>query len=156
MSRLSEISTYKNTILTKLIENDNIVKAIGNINADFLDTSFTGNPRELLFKNIYPFPFVPDTEDEQKCYITMKFKYKPNGNMYKLGKISIYVFAHQDILKTSYPWLRTDFIINEIDKLFNETRELGIGELQFGGMEDMKFSQVHSGICIDYVNLSFN
>ena len=64
MSRFSEISEYKNTILTKLIQNDNIVKAVGNINSDFLDTASISNPRELLFENIYPFLYVPDTETE--------------------------------------------------------------------------------------------
>ena len=156
MGRLSEISVYKNTILTKLIENENIVKAIGNINSDFLDTPSITNPRELLFKNIFPFPYIPDAQEEQKCYITMKFKLQRSGNMFKLGEIFLYVFAHQDILKTEYPELRTDYILNELDEMFNETRDLGIGELQFGGMEDMKFSSVHSGSFIKYVNLSFN
>lgn len=156
MSRLSEISTYKNTILTKLIQNDNIVKAVGNVNSDFMDTASISNPRELLFKNIYPFLYVPDAEEEQKCYITMKFKFKRSGSYYKVGNIRFYVFAHQDILKTDYPWLRTDYILNEIETLFNETRELGIGELQFGDMDDMKVSSAHCGSYIEYVNLSFN
>jgi len=156
MSRFSEISEYKNTILTKLIQNDNIVKAVGNVNSNFLDTASISNPRELLFENIYPFLYVPDTETEQKCYITMKFKFQRDSNVYKLGKVCFYVFAHQDILKTDYPWLRTDYIINQIDDTFNETRDLGIGEVQFGSMEDMKFSNTHSGSYVEYVNLSFN
>ena len=156
MSRLSEISTYKNTILTKLIQSEDIVKAIGNVNPDFLDTPSVTNPRELLFKNIYPYLYVPDAQEEQKCYVTMKFKFQRSGNMFKVGKICFYVFAHQDIMKTEYPWIRTDFIINKIDEIFNETRDLGIGELQFGGMDDMKFSGAHSGGYIEYIDLSFN
>ena len=90
------------------------------------------------------------------CYITMKFKFQRSGNMYKLGKICFYVFAHQNILKTEYPWLRTDYILNELDEMFNETRDLGIGKLKVDGMDDVRFSGVHSGSYIEYVNLSFN
>jgi hypothetical protein len=156
MSRLSEISTYKNTILSKLIQNENIVKAIGNINSDFLNTSAISNPRELLFNNIYPFLYVPDSQEEQKCYITIKFKFKYSGNMYKVGNVCFYVFAHQDIQKTDYPWIRTDYVLNEIETLFNETRDLGIGELQFDDMDDIKVSSSHCGSYISYKNLSFN
>jgi len=156
VSRLSEITTYKNTILTKLISNENIVKALGNNVANFLDVPFTANPRTLLFENIFPYAFVPDTQEDQQSYITIMFKFKKGKHYYKVGSIGFYVFSHKDILKTNYPWLRTDYIINQIDEIFNESKELGIGELQFNRMEDVKVSNVHSGCYIEYTDLSFN
>lgn len=159
MSRLSEITTYKNTILTQLIQNDNIVKALGNVSPNFLDLPSITQPRDLLFKNIFPYAFIPDSQDIQNSYITAMFKFRNDtrsGNFYKLGCVGFYVFSHQDIIKTDYPWLRPDFIVGEIDMLFNESRDLGIGKLQFNRMEDVKLSNVHSGCYIEYSDMSFN
>jgi hypothetical protein len=157
MSRLSEITKYKNTILAKLITNENIVKALGNIEANFLDVPVIPNPRTLLFKNIFPYAFVPETVEDQQAYITVMFKFKrAKSNYYKIGSIGFYIFAHKDILKTAYPWLRTDYIVNQIDEVFNQSQELGIGSLQFHRMEDVKVSNVHSGCYLEYADLSYN
>ena len=63
--RLNEVPTYKNYILDTLLDNDNIVKALGNKESNFLDVASISRPKDLLFTQIYPWAFVPDPDDEQ-------------------------------------------------------------------------------------------
>ena len=156
MSRLADITTHKNTILQALINDDNIVKALGTDTVDFLDQPSISDPRDLLFNNIFPYCYVAENQEDQKSYITIMFRYKKSGRAFKVGSIGFYIFAHHDLLKTSYPHMRTDFIVNQIDELFHETTTLGIGRLQFNKMEDIKVSKYHSGTYLEYTNMDFD
>ena len=156
MSRLSEIPKYKNKILELLMGNDNIVKALGNNDINFLDTASISNPKDLLFENIFPYCFVPEPEDEQKTYITLMFQCRGGKFYYKIGTIGFYIFSHNDLLKTNYPEMRTDYIVNQIDTLFHENQNFGLGELQFSKRDDIKVTKYHSGIYLEYHNLSFD
>jgi len=157
MSRLSDVTTHKNTILQALINDDNIVKALGTNTVDFLDQPSMTNPHELLFNNIFPYCYVPENQEDQKSYITVMFSYRKYGTRtYKVGKIGFYVMAHHNLLQTNYPHMRTDYIMNQIDRLFHEITTLGIGRLQFCKMDDIKVSKYHSGIYLEYTNMDFD
>lgn len=157
MGRFSELSTYKNEILLKLISNTNIVKALGNGQSNFLDILPISNPTSLIYNNIFPYAYVPEAETDEKAYITIIFNnYKLDKTVYKIGNIGFYVFAHHSLMKTDYNVLRTDYILNQIDTLFNETHDLGIGKLLFSRMGDVKLSRYHFGSFIEYKDLSFN
>lgn len=139
-----------------LVSNDNIVKAIGNNQSDFLNHPSV-LPSSLMFNNIYPFLYVPEAQDEQKTYITIAFRnFRLDRTFYKIGNICFYVFSHYSLMQTDYGILRTDFIINQIDTIFNKTEQLGIGKLQFDKMDDIKISRFHIGSYIEYKDLSFN
>jgi hypothetical protein len=76
--------------------------------------------------------------------------------MYKVGVIRFYIFTHVNLLRTNYGVLRADYIANKIDEIFNQTRDLGIGKLQFEFMNDEKFTSSHYGLCLEYKNYDFN
>lgn len=159
MSRFSELSTYKNTILSKLITNDGLVRAIYHNESNFLDASLPPitTPSSLIYKNIFPYAYIPEAQDEQKTYITVMFNnFQLDKAFYKVGNIGFYVFTHFSLMPTDYNVLRTDYILNQIDTLFNKTNDLGIGKLQFARMGDIKPSRVHFGSFIEYKDFSFN
>jgi hypothetical protein len=76
--------------------------------------------------------------------------------MYKSGNIFIYVFTHKSLMKTDYGMSRTDFLINKIDEVFNQTRELGIGKLKFESISDFIINDTYLGTWIEYKNYDFN
>jgi len=156
MARLAEVTTYKNTILSNLIQNEDIVKALYSKEPNFLDSSTPVDAKSLLFTNIFPYAYIPNSQETQEAYITVLFKFRRYNNAIKVGRVCFYVFAHKDLLKTDYPWLRTDYIINKIEEMFNRSRDLGIGKLEFREMEDVKVSDYHSGSYIIYEDMSFN
>jgi hypothetical protein len=156
ISRLYEVSKHKNTIMQMLINDENIVKAIGNNESNFLDITYPNQTRELLFNNIFPYPFVPDIEDEQKTYITLSLQSRSGGKYYKVGSIIFYVFTHYNLLKTDYPEIRTDYLMHKIDSLFHESDAFGIGELQFVRQSDLLVTKSHYGVLIEYRDLAFD
>lgn len=156
MGRLKEIGAYKNKILELLINDDDIVKALGNNEDNYREVASISDPHDLLFNNIFPYCFVPENQEDQKTYITVVFRFKGGKYYFKMNSIGFYVFAHNDLLKTKYPEMRTDYIINQIDEIFHETQELGLGKLQFSKCEDVRISKYHSGMYLEYKDLSFD
>jgi hypothetical protein len=109
-----------------------------------------------LYNKIYPYQKIPKTIDSQNTFITLKFGYKPEGTFYKLGTIYFYVMTHIDTVRTAYDILKYDFIINEIDKLFNSQRGIGIGKLPFFDMNDFQINENWIGAYIGYRSSEFN
>lgn len=160
MSRLSELTSYRNIIISKLISNDNIIKAVGNNESNFLGVE-SKDPSSLIYSNIFPYYYalssLNQTNQEQKTFITMMFKnLRLENRIFKVSSICFYVFTHFLLMPTDYGSLRTDYILNQIDQTFNQTKELGIGELQFEKLDDMPFSPYHFGSAITYKDFSFN
>jgi hypothetical protein len=65
----------------------------------------------------------------------MKFGYKPYQTKYKCGSIYFYVIVHKSLVQSD-SGLRYDFIINELDKIFNNSRGMGLGTLPFYDMDE--------------------
>lgn len=108
-----------------LLTNEKIIKAIVNNNSNFLDNPSPDNIMALLYNNIYPYKHTFDMIDEVKTFITMDFgEYKYVNNKFQSGLVKFYTFSHKSIIRTDYG-LRYDFILNEINNLFN--KEYGIG-----------------------------
>ena len=162
MARLEEISQYKYKILNKIIDNEKIVKCLyfnKEEDTDFLDkqlpTDF--NKLTLLYKNIFPYSFVPDIQTETASFITLTFNnFKLVNGFFKSGNLIVNAFVHKSLIRTDYSFLRTDFLINQIDEIMNETRDLGIGKLQFSGMGEYPVNASFIGSWIKYENYDFN
>jgi hypothetical protein len=157
MGRFQELGQNKNSILMKLIENDDIVKCLTRNESNFLDPPLPSDfdRSSLIYNNIYPYKFVPTVETTAKTFITMSFGYKPNGMTFKNGSIYFYIITHKDLLRTDYGVLRYDFLVNKIDEVFNSSRDLGIGKLPFYGMDDILVNDNYSGIYLAYKSTEF-
>lgn len=157
MSNLENLSKDKYTVISRILNSQNIVKAISYNNTDFLDQPNVESPEELLFDRIFPHRFIPVVSNDMKTYITLSFEdYRPVGNTFKSGKIVITVFTHQSLFKTDYGFLRVDYIISEIDKLFNEKSGLGLFKANFIAMSDTSITKDHHGAYIAYKLYEFN
>ena len=159
MSRLKDISKYKHEILLKLISSENIVRALVNNQADFLNPAYPlpENTATLIYNNIFPYRKIPDVTTVQKTYITTRFGgYRKVKNIYKTGTITFFIFTHTDLLRTDYGELRTDFIVSEIDQLFNDSRNFGIGRLEFDAMDELDINDSYTGMWIRFKLLEFN
>jgi hypothetical protein len=86
----------------------------------------------------------------------MKFGYKPDDVYFKNSLIYFYIITHSSLVRTDYGALRYDYILNEIDKLFNQQRGIGIGKLPFYEMSDFQVSEDWFGAYIGYKSTEFN
>lgn len=157
MGRFAELSTNKYMILSKLIEDQEIVKCLVNNESNFLDIPLPKDFEEtsLIHNSIFPYKFIPTIETVPKTFITMSFNYRPRGMSYKNGSIYFYVITHNSLIRTDYGTLRYDFLINHIDKLFNSSRDITIGKLEFCEMSDFMVNDNYSGAYIGYKSTEF-
>ena len=145
MGQFDQLTTYKNNIGIKLIENNNLVKALINNNSDFLNQSLPDGfkPTDLLHNRIYPYVFIPKVETEPKNFITMSFgKYNYVNNVFKSGILSFYIICHFSLLKTDYG-VRYDYILSQIDSMFNKESDVGIFNLTIDSGGDLPVINEH-------------
>lgn len=157
MGRFAELSTNKYIILSKLIEDQEIVKCLVNNESNFLDIPLPEDfdASSLIYKNIYPYKYIPTIETTPKTFITTSFNYRAKGMSYKNGSIYFYVISHNSLIKTDYGFLRYDFLINQIDELMNYSRDIGLGKLEFYDMADFSVNDYYSGAYIGYRSTEF-
>lgn len=152
MSRGTDFTSYKETLLYKIIENENIVQALSNNKPNFLDEKIVIDPISLIYNNIFPYRLSSKTFTEPKSLITMRFaNFKPIGNKFRDGNIYFYIICHNSLVKTDYG-LRYDFIFSEIDDLFTNSRDIGIGKLELFDVSDLDIDENYMGsVCAFHV-----
>ena len=157
MSRLKELGKSKLTVLQKLISSQDLCKAIQYNDTDFLNKPDILDTSELIRTKIFPFHRVPDLTQSSSTFLTFNFRdYRLVGNKFKSGFIEFHVITHQDFIYTEYDALRYDMILSYIDEMFNERRELGIGDLVFSRMDEFYVNPQYVGTLISYKLWNFN
>jgi len=138
MPHFEELGKYKYNILLKFIENENLIKALINDSEDFLNQSLPDDfdNTKLIYNYIFPYQKNFDSITEKKNFITISLgNYDYINNEFKSGRVYIYIFVHNTMLRTSYECLRFEYIQNQIDIMLN--KKYGIGafnlELVTGG-----------------------
>lgn len=121
-----EIGEYKMILIRKLIQNDTIVSLIDPAKSvQYAD--------DLIYTSIFPYNRIPDTEQEVKTYVTIRCNV-PNvvrkNDLVRDVTVIIRAYTHEDLMRVSgRNGTRIDCLAAEIDRVLNETMELGIGPL---------------------------
>ncbi|OME55387.1 hypothetical protein BSK59_12975 [Paenibacillus odorifer] len=156
MSRLKELTEFKNTIIQRIVSNQDILKAVYYRDQNFLNQPNVDN-ESVLYKNIFPYNFIPSSPEEVgqvKTYITLSITdYKPvGGSRFRAGSVYIYTFSHKSLFKVDLPTgdLRVDFIVAGLDEMLSDKRGIGIGELEFVGMKEYIVNQDYQGYVLHY------
>lgn len=157
MARLDELATMKVEIMSRIVADQEICKALHYNHPDFLEQPDIKNPYSLIYDNVFPYRVIPDLADEAKTYINLSFdKWKYVNNSFKSGDIVVYIISHVDIMKTDYGSCRVDYIANKVDSLLNQTRGLGLGKLQFSSMGESIINNKFLGLYLVYRPVEFN
>lgn len=156
MSRLSELTDYRNIIITRLTSDQEILKAVYHNHLNFLSMPDV-LVEDVMYKNIFPFYYVPGIDEKMKSYINISLTdYRKAGNVkFKAGRILIYVITHKELFRTDYGCLRTDYLVSKIDHLFDGKRGIGLGELEFMGMREVVINEHFLGNCLEYRPVDF-
>lgn len=119
MAYLEEIPKYKDYLIHLIVENPKISVYTDN-------QGLESDPSELICKNVFPYPYIPDTQTEVKTNICCDI-YVPRvqDKIIKNVQIVINVFSHKDH-STYKGKTRVDLICTEIDKTLNGNQEFGI------------------------------
>jgi hypothetical protein len=151
MKNFINLSEQKLTVMSRLIDSKDLVKAVYYNAEDFLEKPDLSDPSILMYNHIYPHRFIPDIATVAKTYITMTFSgYKPVDTYYKSGLIYLTVITHVDLVKTAYGSLRYDFIVQKIDEVMNNTEGLGMGNTKFHAMDEVYLNTKYIGMYVAY------
>lgn len=134
MAKGTEIIDYKNKVIKDILHNEdetlsaNIVMAI--------DEDYVDSQDDLIYRNIFPYLRIPETQTETRCYITMSVdmpKVSTKNYFFKDMVITINVIVHEDLMKmpAQYSATRADYIASIINKIFNNNKNYGTVALEY-------------------------
>jgi len=145
--------------MKRLSMDDELAKCLLNKSEKFKDTTVTlAEKIGLMHKQVYPYAKTTDKLTVEKSYITMRFRYKKvkGSNIFKTASITIFAFCGEVIITTPYSILRPDYLLQQIDRLMNDTRGEGwLGKLSMDSMEDIVFDNGYVGLSVNYTNTEF-
>ncbi len=147
--RMDEITKHRTTIMQKLLADEELIKAVYYPDSDYLDKQ-KPNAGLLVYRNIFPYRYVPTTTEEARTYITMSISYRKSGAYFKVGSITLFVFCNQSIMPTDYGFLRVDHIVSRIDTIMNKSNAFGIGRLELEAVDEMVVEGKMPGMYIRY------
>jgi hypothetical protein len=75
--------------------------------------------------------------------------YKYIDNVFKSGNVSFYIMCHNSLLDTDYG-LRHDYILDQIDSMFNQQYDVGNFNLILDGGGDLPVNENYYGATISY------
>lgn len=149
--QLEDFYDYKNQLMEDLLTTGSIVKLIDR-DIDMKDA------KNLAYKNVFPFEYVPDTVEQGKVFVCFDVDVsKSSGKTYLLPTIYVWVFAHQSLLRLpNGEGVRTDKLCSEICKKINGSRKYGLGELDLYSAKRFAPLTAYNGKCLTFFAKEFN
>lgn len=157
MAKFQELNEYINTILIQLIGSQNLCKLLYYPSLTPLSQPTLTDTTDLLFNQIYPLPKIPSTALTTGNFLTLitdNAELSSNKG-FKTIDIIFNIICHIDEWRLN-GGIRPLLIANEIDKLFNNQRIVGIGRMDFERMTFVYYNEKFSGYKIIYTATDFN
>lgn len=148
---LQEFYDYKNRLMMDLCSNEEIVKLVTGQEKPKVPA------RNLAYEQIYPYQFIPETENNARTFICfdVDIARAPNKTFY-YPVIYIWVLVHKSKMKTDGLGCRTDAITCAIDRMLNGNRFYGQGALELGPVERFIPTTDYLGRGMVYYTRDFN
>lgn len=126
-----ELVEYKQTAMARILESQTIVDALHARDAE-------GNPlpiEKLPYTHIFPYGYLPFTVETAGCYITLEVSMPAVSTanyFFKDVLLTITIICHQKLMRMEEEQTgatRVDYIAIELDKIFNNQKGMGFGEM---------------------------
>lgn len=125
IEQLDEMFDYKNQLMEDLLTNKDIVALID-------DSVELKNAKKLVYKQVFPYEYIPTTVEEGKTFICCDVDIQKAVNKtYLLPTLYVWVFTHKSKLRLPEGGVRTDKLVSKIAGAINGSRYYGLGELDF-------------------------
>lgn len=148
-------------IVNKLQTNQKLLKLLKFTDSDPLKHPDLSQDEidKMLHKNLLIVPKLPDENSERDCYIVVildKYVVDPVNPDFKSVIIRFDVICPFEEWVINSSTLRPYLILNELDKMFNEQKLAGIGNLRFIDCKRLVVSPYLGGYTINYGHFEFN
>ena len=154
---LEEIGTFKNKVVSKLINDDNVLNVLlGDIDkVEDPETALLGKDGSGKGGCVFKFEYVPDTQENSKTFLCVEVvPNETDGDT--ITNMTIYVFAYcsKNLMQTYHragtAGTRIDILVSDVDKILNGNSEFGIGPLEWAGSSIYKPAQWYYGRMLVY------
>lgn len=159
---LDEIGVFKNQVVSKLINDENVLDVLLG-NTDDID-----DPETLLLgKNgsgeggcVFKYEYVPDTQENSKTFLCVEVvPEQTSGDSITMMTIYVFAYCSKNLMQTYHrkgqAGTRIDILVSDIDKLLNGNKEFGIGPLEWAGSSIYRPAQCYYGRMLVYQVGSF-
>ena len=126
-----DISKYKMEILSDIYKNSKIVEAIDSQQTGVTPTE----PDTLMYKNLFPYMRVPDTQNIADTYILLSVdigRISRNNRAYAQYQTTLWVIAGLDRMQmpAQYEATRIDYIAEELRQMFHGQTKFGFSKFE--------------------------
>lgn len=130
MGKASPITRYKRKLISSIVNSPELISLIDDkfvIDGECVDVD-----DGLVYKQIFPFYYVPETQTEQLAYIMLKVNgLGVRNKIYTKADVYVCVAAHQGIMRVpGGDGPRIDMMSEIIEELFNGRDDFGFGEME--------------------------
>lgn len=125
MSRSREITEYKRKIMSAILNNEDIINAIGEQGVTI------DNADELINLCIFDYNRIPSVQEVARTYITIQVNVPriEKGNVWREVVAVIRVIVHNDKMDLTGKGNRMDYISSLLDELFSGREDFGFGTM---------------------------
>lgn len=116
----NDLNFYEKTLMEALCSNSEIVSLLTGVENPIVPN------KSLVYTQVYPFAYIPYTNQEAKTFITFSIDVpRIDNSLIKDLYVTFEVITHESLMRTKKGKITT-LIAAEIEKLFNGSRVLGI------------------------------
>lgn len=148
---LDEFYDYKNQLMGDLLTNPEIIKLLDD------EYRLADDPASLIYKQIYPFEYIPNTIERGQTFICCDVDIqKPMNKTFLQPVLYVWVFTHKSKLRLPNGGVRTDRLCSEISKTIGGSRCYGLGELDLYSAKRFAPIDDYQGKVLMFQALDFN
>lgn len=156
MGRTSPIRIYKRKLMSSIVNSPELISLV---NKKYVkDGECIGVDEGLIYKQLFPFYYIPDTQSKALAYVIMKVNGLGITNkIYNKAEVCICVIAHQDIMQVENSGdTRIDLMAEVIEELFNGRDDFGFGEMELKNNTEDSINTTHRCRILRFLVEDFN
>lgn len=154
IGKTSPITRYKKKLINTIATSPELVALI---NKNYIDESGECvDSDELIYKQIFPYYYIPETQTEAQSYVIMKVNGLGIKNkIYNSAEVYICVISHQDIMEAK-GGTQIDLMGEIIEELFNGRDDFGFGEMELLSNIESEINKTHRCRILRFIVEDFN
>ena len=155
MGKTSPITRYKNKLMSSIINSPELIALV---NDSYIEDGEIIDANGLVYKQIFPFYYIPETQTETLSYVIMKVNgLGVSGKIYNKVEVYICVMSHQDIMIVEDAnGTRIDLMGEIIEDLFNGRDDFGFGEMELRSNAEININTTYRGRELRFFVEDFN
>ena len=153
MGKVSPIVRYKKKLISAIVTSPELVALV---NDDYVEDGECVDSDDLIYKQFFPYYYIPETQTEAKSYVIIKVNgLGIRGKLYNKVEVYICVMSHQDIMEVK-GGTRIDLMGEIVEELFNGRDDFGFGEMELKSDVEVNINTTYRGRELRFVVEDFN